>query len=254
MLPAFAAARQATKTGAGKAMRRTEASFSMMQGSSRALRLSAAMLGIGLLLISGAARAQDSDDDDKTFEEKIIEGIMAGIGGTNMENRGIDYRERSPLVVPPKLDLPPPVSAKSEVNDPNWPKDPDLARRKAAIAANKKSKPTPAEAAQPMTPEQLAAGKTAPSARDSNDPVQPGVSSSPMLSPSQLGFDGKLSTLLGGNKPESKPFAAEPPRQSLTEPPPGYQTPSPNYAYGTGPQESLNGKHVDVMTGKETSN
>ena len=32
---------------------------------------------------------------------------MAGIGGTNMENRGIEYRERSPLVVPPKIDLPP---------------------------------------------------------------------------------------------------------------------------------------------------
>ena len=36
---------------------------------------------------------------------------MAGIGGTNMDSRGIDYRERSPLVVPPQLDLPPPVAA-----------------------------------------------------------------------------------------------------------------------------------------------
>ncbi len=74
----------------------------------RALRLAAVALGIGLVMTAGAARAQDDDEDDKTFEEKIIEGIMAGIGGTNMENRGIDYRERSPLVVPPKLDLPPP--------------------------------------------------------------------------------------------------------------------------------------------------
>ena len=58
---------------------------------------------------ASTARAQDDDDDDKTFEEKIIDGIMAGIGGTNMDNSGIDYRERSPLVVPPRLDLPPPA-------------------------------------------------------------------------------------------------------------------------------------------------
>src|SRR5665213_1486862 len=76
----------------------------------RALQFAAVALGIGLVMTTGAARAQDDDDDDKTFEEKVIEGIMAGIGGTNMENRGIDYRERSPLVVPPKIDLPPPAS------------------------------------------------------------------------------------------------------------------------------------------------
>src|SRR5580700_4127175 len=108
-------------------MRETKTSNWMMQSSPkalmRALRLSAVALGVGLLMASSVARAQD-DEDDKTFEEKIIEGIMAGIGGTNMDNRGIDYRERSPLVVPPKIDLPPPVSAKGEIKDPNWPKDP----------------------------------------------------------------------------------------------------------------------------------
>ena len=73
---------------------------------------------------------------------------MSGIGGTNMDSKGIDYRERSPLVVPPRIDLPPPVTASREVKIPNWPKDPDEARRKAAIEARKKSKPaTPTEAA-----------------------------------------------------------------------------------------------------------
>ena len=122
-------------------MRETEASGWIVQNSSRALtralRLAVVALGIGLVMTAGAARAQDDDDDDKTFEEKIIDGIMAGIGGTNMDNRGIDYRERSPLVVPPKLDLPPPAAATAEAKAPNWPKDPDEARRKAAIAATK---------------------------------------------------------------------------------------------------------------------
>src|ERR1700719_4506031 len=125
-------------------MRETKASNWMMQSSptalTRAIRLSAVALGVGLLMASGVARAQD-DEDDKTFEEKVIEGIMAGIGGTNMDNRGIDYRERSPLVVPPKLDLPPPASAVEDVKVANWPKDPDERQRKAIIAAKKKNAP-----------------------------------------------------------------------------------------------------------------
>ena len=46
--------------------------------------------------------------------------------------------------------------------------------------------------------------------------------------------------MFGGNKTETAPFKGEPTRDSLTQPPPGYQTPSPNFAYGTGPKESLN--------------
>ena len=95
-------------------MRETGASAWIVRKSSkgltRALRLAVIAVGIGVVMTAGAARAQDDDEDDKTFEEKLIEGLMAGIGGTNMENRGIDYRERSPLVVPPKLDLPPPAA------------------------------------------------------------------------------------------------------------------------------------------------
>src|SRR6202011_4368011 len=145
------------------------------RGPRRALRLAVVALGIGLVMTAGAARAADDDEDDKTFEEKIIEGIMAGIGGTNMENKGIEYRERSPLVVPPKIDLPPPASASADVKAPNWPKDPDEARRKAAIAARKKDNKDPAEARRLLTPSELNKGKVAASARTNNDPVQTGA-------------------------------------------------------------------------------
>src|SRR3954463_11836232 len=158
-----------------------------------ALRVAAIALGVGLLITAGAARAEDDEDDDKTFEEKIIEGLMAGIGGTNMENRGIDYRERSPLVVPPKLDLRPPEGAKAEIKAPNWPKDPDEARRKAAIAARKKDNKDPNYASRLLTKDELNAGRTAATARTNNDPIQPGTSANnPVLSPSQLGYTGGL--------------------------------------------------------------
>jgi hypothetical protein len=236
-------------------MRETEASGWIVRISSRALTralwLAVVALGIGLVMTAGAARAgDDEEDNDKTFEEKIIEGIMAGIGGTNMENRGIEYRERSPLVVPPKIDLPPPEIVSKEVKDANWPKDPDEARRKAAIAARKKAKPDPIEASRILTPSELNAARTAAPARTGNDPVQPGNSfNNPILSPSQLGYNGGFSGLFGGSKTETAPFKGEPTRESLTQPPAGYQTPSPNFAYGTGPKESLN-KEYNPAAGK----
>jgi hypothetical protein len=201
-------------------------------------------------MAAGPVRAGDDDDDDKTFEEKVIEGIMKGIGGTNMENQGIDYRERSPLVVPPKLDLPAPAGTAAEVKAPNWPKDPDEQRRKAAVAARKKANKDPIEASRILTPNELAAGKTASTARTGNDPVQPGNSNTnPILSPSQLGYTGGLGNLFGGNKSETAPFKGEPTRDTLTMPPPGYQTPSPAFAYGTGPKESMN-KEYNPAAGK----
>ena len=179
-------------------MRKAEAGRLVVSGSSRAvghaLRLSAVALGIGLLMASGAARAGDDDEDDKTFEEKVIEGIMKGIGGTNMDNTGIDYRERSPLVVPPKLDLPPPASASADVKAPNWPKDPDEARRKAAIAARKKQNKDPMEASRILSPSELNAGRTkGKSDVSGSDSLQPGgePGAHAVLSPSQLGY-GRL--------------------------------------------------------------
>jgi hypothetical protein len=230
-------------------MRDTEADAWIVQNPWRGVKLAVVALGIGLVMMTGAARAGDDDEDDKTFEEKIIDNIMTGIGATNMENRGITYRERSPLVVPPKLDLPPPASA-AAVQAPNWPKDPDLQQRKAAAEARKKSNKDPQQSARLLTPAELAVGKTAAPARTGKDPIQPGVSTNPSLSPSQLGYTGGLTGMFRGNQSETAPFTGEPTRETLTQPPSGYQTPSPNFAYGTGPKESLN-KQYDVMLGKE---
>jgi hypothetical protein len=223
------------------------------QGFLLALKFTAVALGIGLVMTAGAARAGDDDDeDDRTFEEKIIDNVMSGLGAKSMQNPGIDYRERSPLVVPPKIDLPPPVSAEQAKAAPNWPKDPDEKRRKEAAAARKKfTKPLdPYEAARPLTPSELNSAKTAAAKPENNDPIQPGVNNNPTLSPAQLGYTGGLLGLFKGNSSESKQFMGEPPRQSLVDPPPGYQTPSPNHAYGAGPDNSRR-TYFDVMSGKE---
>lgn len=187
-----------------------------------------------------------------TFEEKLIDNLMSGLGAKSMEKPGIEYRERSPLVVPPKLDLPPPAATEAAVA-PNWPKDPDEKRRKEAIAARKKATKStePWLAGRPLSPSEMNAARTAPSSRQSNEPVQPGSNTNnPTLSPAQLGYTGGLWKLFKGNESESKQFTSEPPRQSLVEPPPGYQTPSSNYAYGSGPDNSKR-TYFDILSGKE---
>ncbi|MGY4500784.1 hypothetical protein ACVWYH_004715 [Bradyrhizobium sp. GM24.11] len=240
-------------------MRSFETSGSMGRDSRRglwlALKLSAVALGIGLVMSAGPVRAGDDgdDDDDMTFEEKLIDNLMSGIGAKSMEKKGIEYRERSPLVVPPKLDLPPPASADAK-NAPNWPKDPDEKRRKEAIAQRKKAGNKAAEywqAARPLSPAELDAHKTAGPDKTVNDPIQPGSNiNHPTMSPAELGYTGGLFKMFSGNKGESTQFTSEPPRQSLTEPPPGYQTPSSNYAYGAGEDKSRR-TYFDVQSGKE---
>ncbi|MBR0830962.1 hypothetical protein JQ596_36195 [Bradyrhizobium manausense] len=221
-----------------------------------ALKLAAVALGIGLVMSAGAARAGDDDEDDMTFEEKLIDNLMSGIGAKSMEKPGVDYRERSPLVVPRKLDLPPPASEQANAA-PNWPKDPDEKRRKEAAAQRKKANTgnkvqQPWEAAQPLSPSELDKGRTTTASRGTRDPLPPGTNTSnPTMSPQELGYTGGIMGMFkSSSATEQKTFTSEPPRQSLVEPPAGYQTPSPNYAYGTGPDTSKK-TYFDVMSGKE---
>jgi hypothetical protein len=225
-------------------MRETRATGLLVQNliaqnvSSRAPRLAAVALGVGLVMTVGAARAGDDDVDTRSFSEKMMDSLKAPFTTTNMDSRGIDYRERSPLVVPPQLDLPPPAAAAAEVNAPNWPKDPDEKRRKAALAARKK---TVTNSTHELTPAEAEAARA--SAAASQQPLP------------QQSFGEKLSGYLSSNpRPEVGQFKGEPARETLTQPPPGYQTPSPNYAYGVGLKEQRNKDNgADNKDSKEPS-
>ena len=46
-------------------------------------------------------------------EDSFMAGLMSAIGLKGQNERGIDYRERSPLVIPSKRDLPSPEAASS---------------------------------------------------------------------------------------------------------------------------------------------
>ena len=86
-----------------------------------------------------ASAQDDDDDDDLSFEQRVIKGILGGLG-VNVGGAGIDYHERSPLVIPPSMDLPPPGSAAAAAaRDPAWPKEPE--RKKVQKVVKKSKKP-----------------------------------------------------------------------------------------------------------------
>jgi hypothetical protein len=214
--------------------------ISMPNEPSTSLRraLLGCLCGMLLALPVAASAQQAQDDDEDTFEQRIIKNILGGMG-VNVGQPGIDYRERSPLVIPPSLDLPPPQAAGTAVRNPAWPREPD---RKVVVRNKPNARATAEDPGTDsvLTPDELRRG-TNPRAGRVTDPSQTTGSIEEAnigrpLSPSQLGSSSifNWNALMGTHLNEQAPFTGEPTRGSLTQPPPGYQTPSPNYAYGSG--------------------
>ena len=85
---------------------------------------------------TAGAFAQDASDEDEPLDTRIFRRVMKELGFRRSDD-GVEYRERAPLVVPPSRNLPPPQSEAPSARNPAWPKDPDVARRKEATAAEK---------------------------------------------------------------------------------------------------------------------
>jgi hypothetical protein len=205
---------------------------------------------LGLIVLAtcapGSARAEDDADENfiSRFERRVWGGIVRGLGFRSADDPTIEYRERSPLVVPPSRDLPAP-QANTVRRNPAWPVDPDAKRAKDRADAKRRvaagnpnyevdrggTNLTPAEL-NPQVPQTT--GSTTAAGAPVNEP-----SGKPIL-PSQLGYTGGLFSWMGfgfgRQREEVGTFTAEPPRTDLTAPPQGYQTPSPAQPYGVSPR------------------
>jgi hypothetical protein len=195
-------------------------------------------LGAAVLASSLPARAED---DGVPIDTKIMRSIMSGLGLKRDGEPGIDYSERAPLVLPPSRTLPPP-EADATTKNPNWPVDPDIKRAKEIDAAERSSgygsSTKMDEDARPLRPDQLNVGPRRNSSRDVSA-MSPEESARP-FKPSALGSNGSLwNTMFGSKDSEgTAKFTREPARTSLTEPPPGYQTPSAAQPYGEAKADS----------------
>jgi hypothetical protein len=195
------------------------------------------------LLASTAARAEEDELPDTMFFGTVLRSI--GLAPSN--GPGIEYRERSPLVIPSKRELPAPEASANAESIPNWPVEPDVKRARELKAATRRNGgkivDKDMDESRPLRPAELnVGGGSRSSSRDAGamDPEK----SAQQLRPSELGDTDMFSRLFGGGdtREANASFTGESPRNSLTEPPTGYQTPSPNQPYGLGKEKAENNK------------
>jgi hypothetical protein len=191
----------------------------------------AAALALAVIGVAGnAAWAQAATDDDDDIDEHVLNAdkrmfnAILGTIGLGSSGPEINYRERSPLVVPQGRDLPPPGKA-AKTGD--WPVEPEVKAKRAAAALEKSGRaPKLVDPAKPIsgTAENNKTGYTGTWAEAPKRQQEPDF------------FSMLLAGKLVGTWEEYGKFEGEPPRTSLVEPPPGYLTPSPAAPYGVTPR------------------
>ena len=194
------------------------------------------------LLVFGAAVALGSvpvraADDEPTFDQKIMNGVMDGLGIKRDGEANINYRERAPLVIPSGRDLAPPE--RSDRGDESCVAQGSRRRApqdQAAMEKNRNISDEREREQNPLRPDQLTPGgrgKKSTASRVDDGYQNPASGFGNPVPPSELGYSGGFFGLFRSNKKEEQEkFTGEPPRTSLTEPPAGYQTPSPDQPYG----------------------
>jgi hypothetical protein len=199
-------------------------------------------LALGFTVLTGAAPVRAADDEP-SIDQQVMNSIMTGLGFKRDGEAQINYQERAPLVLPPNRDLPPPERTGAvTANNPAWPKDPDVERRRAEAAAerNRNVSDEREREQNPLRPDQLTPGRRGQArqqARNSDNGYDaPASGFGSQLLPSQLGTSSGsvFGAMFGNKKEDTANFTGEPPRASLTDPPVGYQTPSPEQPYGVG--------------------
>jgi len=192
--------------------------------------LSAAALALAAMSVAGnsawaqaaAATAAEEDEIENHLlntDKRMLNMILAPLGLGSAAAPEINYRERSPLVVPQGRDLPPPGKA---AKTGEWPIEPEVKAKRAAAALRKSGRdPALVDPANPIsgTAEALKTGNTG-QWDDRKGPKEPDFF--------QMIISGKWK----GSWNEVGKFEGEPPRATLLDPPPGYLTPSPAAPYG----------------------
>lgn len=179
----------------------------------RRLRLLLSAAALSPLVAAGAAQAQQSGE--------LMREALSGIGLLEKPQAPIDYHERPPLVMPPKLDgnaLPPP---RARPKSAAWPKDPEIVTREREAEERRVPKGNQVlgrynDNNVTLSVDDMRKGRRAGASLTTEAEDKPGDNArrSSWLDPLEL-FKGKS---------EDKQAAdVEPTRESLVEPPTGYR-------------------------------
>ncbi len=179
----------------------------------RRLRFLLSVVALSPLVAASAAQAQESG--------ALMRDALSGIGLLEKQQAPIDYHERAPLVMPPKLDgnaLPAPRARSKSAA---WPKDPEIAAREREVEERRVPKGNQTAGRYndnnvTLSVDEMRAGRRAGANLTTSAEDKPGDNTrrSTWLDPLEL-FKGKSD--------DAQASEVEPPRESLVEPPVGYR-------------------------------
>jgi hypothetical protein len=126
------------------------------------------------------------------------------------------------------------------VSNPSWPVDPERKMQKKKPVNVDRRNPNETNETSARAQAELQRGAAAGAGRVSTPNPNANTEPGRPLKPSEMGESSwigsfNFNALLGYKQEEQAPFTGEPARNSLTQPPVGYQTPSPQYPYGINP-------------------
>jgi hypothetical protein len=207
----------------------------MLRASCAAVVFTAAVAGVAAVAVIAVLAAPTPARAEDDLYGMTVGRFLEGLGWKKDGGGEIDYRERPPLVLPNGRNLSPPEKVDAAAANPAWPKDPDVKRRKL-LAEKEKGRRVEEERMReerPMPPDQLTPGGASGVRSVTLGTNRQTSDGDTILSPSALGYKGgMLGTMFHGKDDDVAQFTGEPARTELTEPPAGYQTPSPNQPYG----------------------
>lgn len=169
---------------------------------------------------TSGARAQESGS--------LMRDTLSTLGLVEKDQAPIDYRERAPLVMPPKIDGKALPTPRQRAANPQWPKEPEVVAREREVAERRTPRGNQVQGRYDdnnatLSPDEIRGGRRADAQIPRTNEYKPGDNNrdSFWVNP----FD-----LMKDKSPESaQPSATEPSRYTLTEPPTGYRkSPRPN--------------------------
>jgi hypothetical protein len=189
------------------------------------MRTIAACAGLGvaaLIALSGGARAQ---------EGLFMKDLLGSLGVIPEDKPRIEYRERAPLVLPPKTALPAPVAKPADARNANWPNDPDVladrrreARARLPAGTDERSRMLNQENVT-LSVDEIRRGRRAGAGIPTEPELRPNLDHRDAV---WMHPDVLRSQRMTGGDSDNAPLVAgvEPSRKTLTEPPSGFRAPS----------------------------
>ncbi|MFK5597079.1 hypothetical protein ACFZ8E_08745 [Methylobacterium sp. HMF5984] len=176
-----------------------------------------------LILMAAAAIALPSAVQAQETGE-LLRNTLSGIGLLEKPQAPIEYRERAPLVMPPKLDgksLPAPRAGAASAQ---WPKEPEVVERERAAAERRLPKGSQAQGRYEdnnatLSIDEMRSGRRADANLTREIERKPGENSR------EDSWVNPLDLIRGIGNEKTEPAAAEPSRDVLTDPPKGYRQP-----------------------------